>query len=487
MKLQFIDWKFKGNRVRSNYRNILKDIFSTIFAIPTLIYILAFIYTNFETLRQFTNSNLKDGLFYFGKHMLIAVAIGLFTCSVAFILMYRFWAYIHHIQKLCRMMYSSKYYLVNDREDPNMMASSEKRMVRNLQYFPKLYFWRTREYVNITIQLDGSKFNQDYRELADRFEQMFALSLVETEERNGFYTYKMLPNASKYRLHISEIIPNGYRIRLSKHFVWDISKLPHALITGGTGGGKSRFMIALIKGFIEMRADVRVIDPKLSALSDLSRIMPNVAYTTDGILELVEKTVKEMNDRQLEMKTKENYISGNDFTHYNMQPIILVIDEYVAFMDGLPKKQKDIFASNVLQITLKGREAGVFIVLATQRPDTTSLAGSVRDNLGLRVTLGEMKPDGYRMVFGTTEQKLRNKKGLGRGYIYQNGDSLIREFFAPLVPDSYNMMNEFARMLDVEPCAFSAQAVKASMSANTEREPSGELEVKQVIHGRKNE
>lgn len=464
--MQFIDWKFKGNRIRHTYRNIIQDIFTWLFLTPVVAYLVFFAIYIINYYRKF-QTGISFQLVV--KHLLIALVVSAVFCLFLLIVLYKFWAYMYHIQKICRMMFSSKYYMVNDMEDPNMMASSDKKMVRDLQYFPKWYFWKRKEVIEITVQLDGSKFNQEYRELSDRFEQMFDLSLVETTERNGFYTYGLLSNASKQRLKIEDIIPIDYKVPLSTGMFWDIAKVPHALITGGTGGGKSRFMVALIKGFILMGADLRIGDPKSSALSDLTRIMPYVASTNEGIIDLVKQAVQQMNKRQLEMKSKENYISGNDFTHYNMQPIIIIIDEYVAFMDSLPsKKVKDEFASYVMQITLKGREAGVFIILATQRPDTSSLAGAVRDNLGMRVSLGEMKADGYRMVFGSTEQKLRNKPGLGRGYIYQNGDSLIREFFAPLVPDSYNMLTEFAKLLDVVPREFSAPAENSSDSATIE-------------------
>lgn len=467
--MQFIDWKFKGNRVRQTHRNLLEKIFLTIFLIPFCTVLLIRLIKNvsdFETL--IANETLFEES---GKAIILAIVIGAVISLLTFIIFYRFWAYVYHIQKLCRMVYSSKYYLVNDMEDPNMMASKNKKMVRSLQYFPKLYFWKKGEVIEITIQLDGSKFNQEYRELSDKFEQMFNLSLVETEERNGFYTYRLLFNDSKKRLHIETLIPDGYVIKLANGISWNLAKVPHALITGGTGGGKSRFMVALIKSFILMGADLRIGDPKRSALSDLSRIMPNVAYTNDGIMDLLKNAVVDMDKRYLDMKSQSNYISGNDFTHYDMKPIIVIIDEYTSVMDSFTKKAfKDQFASYVLQLTLKGREAGVFIILATQRPDASSLSGAVRDNLGMRISLGEMKADGYRMVFGTTEQKLRNRPGLGRGYIYQNGDPVIGDLYAPLVPDSYNMLNEFAKLLDVEPREFSAQAENFSESSQVEGE-----------------
>ncbi len=416
----------------------------------------------------------------------ISLLIGLCCLVICLVVFIPYWDYIANLQRLCRLIYSAGFYIVNDIESPNMYSSSKAKVSKEIAYFPSFYYKvkKKKGIVEITIKLDGSKFHMkgDYVTLNETLEQLYAMSVVGVEERNGFYTYALLENSSKYRIGMDEVIPQGYVIPLMKHLVWDIVSTPHALVNGGTGGGKSYFINILIRAFILMGADIRIGDPKNADLADLCMIMPNVVHEQEEILAMLHEGVKEMNTRYRTIKEREDYQTGHDFSYYKLPPIVIIIDEYVALVDNLVKKEKDQFKSDLAQIVLKGRQAGVFIILATQRPDAEYLSGNVRDQLGLRVTLGKMSRDGYRMAFGTTDQKLRNKRIKGRGYLYVDGDDMISELYAPLVPPNYKFIEEFSKLLDVTPSAFLPSGRKASSAVEGQGEPTGDLEVKEVIY-----
>ena len=61
----------------------------------------------------------------------------------------------------------------------------------------------------------------------------------------------------------------------------------------------------------------------------------------------------------------------------------------------------------LINIIMKGRQAGIY-VLTAQRPDADVIKGNVRDQLGLRVSLGNLSNDGYRMTFGQTDKRISN-------------------------------------------------------------------------------
>ena len=75
---------------------------------------------------------------------------------------------------------------------------------------------------------------------------------------------------------------------------------------------------------------------------------------------------------------------------------------------------------NLTQIILKGREMGVFCVLSTQQPNANNIPTELRDNLSVRLAMGNMSAEAYRMVFGECELKSTVNE-VGAGYIYLDG------------------------------------------------------------------
>lgn len=76
--------------------------------------------------------------------------------------------------------------------------------------------------------------------------------------------------------------------------------------------------------------------------------------------------------------------------------------------------------ANLTEIILKGREMGVFAILSTQQPNANNIPTELRDNLSVRLALGNMSNEAYRMVFGETEG-LQTISEKGAGYIYLDG------------------------------------------------------------------
>lgn len=467
--MQFIDWKWKGIRIRKRYRHLLQDILVNLFLLAFSAFLLFWLVHNWESLLTAIQGNSSfpttELLYALGRSCLYSLGV----VGIVFVLLYPLWSYIFAIQRLCKMMYDSKYYLVNDIQSPNMMASKETKLSKDITYFPKVYFWRRKGLIEITFQLDGGKFHDEFLSLSQKLEQKFALSMVKTEERNGYFTYYLLSDASIYRIGIEDVIPEGFLIPLMKNIAWDVISTPNVLINGAPGGGKTFLLNILIRAFILMKADIRIGDPKNSDLADYSRIMPNVFSSSEDIIQMLEKAEIEMNNRYVIMKAHKSYKQGQNFSYFDLKPIVVFIDEYTAVTDGLSTADTKRFKSALKQIVLKGRQSGVFVILATQRPDATYLSGDVRDSLGLRISAGRMSQDGYRMTFGSIDQKLRNKSIKGRGYIDIEGTELVREFYAPWVPSDYNFLEESAKLLAVEPCEFSPPGANSSVGTNEEQ------------------
>ncbi len=108
-----------------------------------------------------------------------------------------------------------------------------------------------------------------------------------------------------------------------------------------------------------------------------------------------------------------------------------------------------------------GRQAGFFLILACQRPDAKYLGDGIRDQFNFRVALGRMSEMGYGMMFGETDKDFFLKQIKGRGYV-DTGNSVISEFYTPLVPKGHDFLKEIKVLIDSSQAAQAACEAKAA-------------------------
>ena len=212
-------------------------------------------------------------------------------------------------------------------------------------------------------------------------------------------------------------------IPLNSELKWNVLKQPHMLLAGVTGSGKTTFLNYLIIEMKKMQADVYIVDPKRSDLSSLQHFLGEdyVASDANNIAKLTRIVKEVMNNRFIEYKENaDNFVYGNSFVDYGLKPVFLIFDELGAFRAGADKKVFSETMANLTEIVLKGREMGVFVILSTQQPNASNMPTELRDNLSVRLALGNMSNEAYRMVFGETEG-LQTISKKGAGYIYLDG------------------------------------------------------------------
>lgn len=425
----------KGIRIIHGMKNLLWEIYAVLFAACFLVPLTVFLKTDYPELNS---ENVIKSCIY---SLIIAIVTGLFI----WLLLRKLFVRLKDMQKLCRMMWNSRFFLTDSVNTPNMFTD-KKEVKRRIAYFPKIYYKRDKKHIKVTIALDGSKFQKNFTELAETLEQMFFCDIVETQIKDGFITYTLLHDVRKDRLNIYDVAPREYSIPLMKNLSWDIVRTPHALVVGGTGGGKTYFLLVLIEAFLKMKANVSIIDIKQADLAGLGEILP-VTYKEGGIISAIRKESKEMMERYEYMRSLPNYVMGKDFSYYDLPPKFIVVDEYVALLETLGKKDKENFEECVTQIILMGRQAGYFLILATQRPDAHHISGNIRDQLGVRVSLGKMSSEGYRMTFGNIDKSFVNPTERGMGYIYLDGTTPnVRKFVSPYVPPDHDFKEHIAQL-----------------------------------------
>ena len=102
--------------------------------------------------------------------------------------------------------------------------------------------------------------------------------LTDKTLHDGYIEYTLLYDMIANRITIDEVRAENGCLRLMKNLVWEYDALPHALIAGGTGGGKTYFLLTLIEALLHTNAVLYILDPKNADLADLGTVMPNVFH-----------------------------------------------------------------------------------------------------------------------------------------------------------------------------------------------------------------
>ncbi|EUJ33133.1 cell division FtsK/SpoIIIE family protein [Listeria floridensis FSL S10-1187] len=330
-----------------------------------------------------------------------------------------------------------------DNHNTTKTVSKEKN-----QYFPRVYFQLKNDYLYVRFPLDGMKFQDQFLDVAKTLELSFFSELVKQEMEEGYVCYQFIYAISRDRIMIQDVLSQNGRINLMKRVEWNFDKLPHMLISGGTGAGKSYVILSLILGLIRgesEKEDLKIIDPKNADLADLEGIFPYVSSKKGGILKAIREFKEEMLQRSEDMKQLPTYETGHNYRHFGLRPQFLIFDEFVAFMEMLEYSEQSKVMSDMKQIIMLGRQAGFFIILGLQRPDAKYLADGIRDQFHFRLALGRNSETGYSMMFGDTNKKFMQKEIMGFGYV-DAGKGVISEFYSPFVPSDFDFMDEFKKI-----------------------------------------
>lgn len=233
---------------------------------------------------------------------------------------------------------------------------------------------------------------------------------------------------------------NAIRLDKNKWFEFSTRQIG-AIIQAPTGQGKTRFLTYLILSAAKLGGDIYLIDGKRADIFALrfsfkeANRESHVASTPNQACKLLRKLNEHMNNRYDNFFSSESAVVGSNYATYKLRPIFLFFDELIATMGEDKKLGKEI-ESYLLQIMLKGRQAGIFVILSSQRFSAEVLSTTIRENAGMRVALGRMSKDSYRMIFGEFYDELPSAdKGVGKGYIFLDGLgwSTPRAFQAPIL------------------------------------------------------
>ena len=328
---------------------------------------------------------------------------------------------------------------------------------------PQVYLKQSAYRIEISFILEGNKFQDRFLNLGSTLEVMVNGDFRNKTFDKRFIKYEIAINRIDSRISIDNVIVKGSKLQLMKDVTWDFIEEPHLLIGGGTGGGKTVVLMTIIYALAKI-GFIDICDPKNSDLAGLKKIpvFHNRVYTSkEDIINCFKENVEFMEKRYKLMSSSHKFQAGKNFTHYDMKPKFILVDEWAALMAKIDRdySQQGELMEYLSQLVLEGRQAGVFIIFAMQRPDGEFIKTALRDNFMKRLSVGHLESTGYDMMFGDANKSKEFKKldeinGIrvkGRGYIANNGD-LAGEFFSPYVPldQGFSFYNAYSKIPVIE-------------------------------------
>ncbi|GIK84274.1 MAG: DNA translocase FtsK [Patescibacteria group bacterium] len=199
--------------------------------------------------------------------------------------------------------------------------------------------------------------------------------------------------------------------------VADIAKMPHVLIAGSTGSGKSvcinTFMCSILFRSSPDEVKFILVDPKrveLTAYNNIPHLLTPVIVDPKKVVSALKWATKEMENRykQLAEVGVKNIEGYNELAgHAAMPNIVIVIDELADIMLFAPSEVEE----SVTRIAQMARAVGIHLVLATQRPSVDVITGLIKANIPTRIAFNVSSMTDSRVVLDTPGAE----KLLGKG------------------------------------------------------------------------
>ena len=259
-----------------------------------------------------------------------------------------------------------------------------------------------------------------------------------------------LPNSSRENVYLSEILStNSFTkkdirlpIALGKSIsgipiVGDLASMPHLLIAGTTGSGKSvcinTIILSLLYRHTPDNCKFILIDPKMLELSTyegIPHLLCPVITEAKKAASVLGWVVKEMENRY-KLMTKEGVknIDGYNIKHTLTMPYIVVVVDEMADLMLVAGKEIESYIQKLSQMA---RAAGIHIIMATQRPSVDVITGTIKANFPTRISFQVTSKIDSRTILG--EQGAEQLLGKG-DMLYMSSANRIVRIHAPFVSE----------------------------------------------------
>ncbi len=270
-----------------------------------------------------------------------------------------------------------------------------------------------------------------------------------------------LPNIARENVYLSEILNTAdfkkREVKLpialgksisGKPIVGDLFSMPHLLIAGTTGSGKSvcinTIILSLLYRHTPDKCKFILIDPKMLELSTyegIPHLLCPVITEAKKATSVLGWVVKEMESRY-RLMTKEGVrnIDGYNAKHKLPMPYIVVVVDEMSDLMLVAGKEIENYIQKLSQMA---RAAGIHIIMATQRPSVDVITGTIKANFPTRISFQVTSKIDSRTILG--EQGAEQLLGKG-DMLYMSSANRIVRIHAPFVSDNeIEKINNFLR------------------------------------------
>ncbi len=270
-----------------------------------------------------------------------------------------------------------------------------------------------------------------------------------------------IPNLKRENVFLNEIINNEkfnkreikLPIALGKSIsgipiISDLSAMPHLLIAGTTGSGKSvcinTIILSLLYKYSPEKCNLILIDPKMLELSTyegIPHLLCPVITEAKKATAALGWAVKEMESRyKLMTSVGVKNIDGYNIKHKKHMPYIVVIVDEMSDLMLIAGKEIENYIQRLSQMA---RAAGIHIIMATQRPSVDVITGTIKANFPTRISFQVSSKIDSRTILG--EQGAEQLLGKGDMLFMSSANRIVR-IHGPYVSESeIEKVNSFLR------------------------------------------
>jgi len=251
-----------------------------------------------------------------------------------------------------------------------------------------------------------------------------------------------IPNSKRENVYLNEIIAderfNKKEIKLpialgksisGTPIVGDLSSMPHLLIAGTTGSGKSvcinTIILSLLYKYTPEKCNLILIDPKMLELSTyegIPHLLCPVITEAKKATAALGWAVKEMENRyKLMTNVGVKNIDGYNAKHKKHMPYIVVIVDEMSDLMLIAGKEIENYIQRLSQMA---RAAGIHIIMATQRPSVDVITGTIKANFPTRISFQVSSKIDSRTILG--EQGAEQLLGKGDMLFMSSANRIVR-------------------------------------------------------------
>lgn len=280
----------------------------------------------------------------------------------------------------------------------------------------------------IIAELYPNGLEKDTADIGWRLAQNLDKTLLKYEEFDGKarYVFGCTPQPFKGKEKMAEGIdeatgglPSYEPIPIYDGVEWDFaSEALHILLIAPSGAGKTYFLTYLGGMILNRRHRLYVIDAKNSDFGMTFRHagVP-VATKKEEMIQILTELVREMENRYSQYSADDS--CGTDFQDMGMPWHILIFDEILSVLSSVDKKDKAELERLLGQIALKGRAAGIAIIITAQKLNATDLPKAITEQCQTRIVLGRIVSDEtFHQATGMYKKDIGTvyKGDVGKGY-----------------------------------------------------------------------